>query len=250
MCAHGTVTRLIDEIREANHARRDDAVRELWERFFADLTTYARRKLKSMNAPRGTADEEDAAARAFTKVCQGIERGQLNLASRVDLFKVLRWTAAREAIKIATGDRRRGRFGVELELDQIADPHPSADLLLLAFDACQRLLELLGSDELRKIAIWKQAGHSNAAIAGQLGRSETSIERKLSQIRETWRRRWVEAVPRGAPRSGPRGGSSGSVRQHGAAHETAEQDDLDELLRDLAGLPAGGSAQKETSLSN
>lgn len=67
----------------------------LWERFFADLTVYARKRMKAMNAPLGPADEEDAASRAFTKVCRGIERGQLKLAGRVDLTKVLRSATAR-----------------------------------------------------------------------------------------------------------------------------------------------------------
>ena len=85
----GTITRIIRDLEGAEQPRRDEAVRELWERFFADLTIYARKKLRAMNAPLGPADEEDAAARAFTKVCRGIERGQLKLASRVDLTKVL-----------------------------------------------------------------------------------------------------------------------------------------------------------------
>src|SRR5262249_22578532 len=150
--------------------RRDHAVRELWERFFADLTGYARRRLRAMNAPCGPADEEDAASQAFTKVCHGIERGQLKLASRVDLSRVLRSATAREVITLL--HRSRGRRGGALDehvLGQVPDPALTPDLLLLAFDACQRLLDLLESDELRQVAVWKLAGYTNEAIALKLG---------------------------------------------------------------------------------
>ena len=93
----GTITRIIRDLESTEQLRRDAAVRELWERFFADLTAYARKRLKAMNASRGPADEEDAASRAFMKVCRGIERGQLKLANRVDLTKVA-----------AVGHRARG----------------------------------------------------------------------------------------------------------------------------------------------
>ena len=67
----GTITRIIRDLEGAERARRDDAVRELWERFFADLTTYARQRLRAMNAPMGPADEEDAASRAFRRSAGG-----------------------------------------------------------------------------------------------------------------------------------------------------------------------------------
>ena len=72
----GTITECIRVLEGGETPRRDDAVRELWEYFFADLMSHARRKLLASNASRGSADEEDAAERAFTKICRSIERGQ------------------------------------------------------------------------------------------------------------------------------------------------------------------------------
>jgi hypothetical protein len=77
----GTITRILRDLESAEPSCREAAVRGLWEHFFADLTTYARRRLRAMNTPVGPADEEDAAARALTKVCRGIERGQLRLGA-------------------------------------------------------------------------------------------------------------------------------------------------------------------------
>jgi DNA-directed RNA polymerase specialized sigma24 family protein len=235
----GTITRIIRDLEGAERPRRDDAVRQLWERFFADLTVYARKRLRAMNAPMGPADEEDAASRAFTKVCRGIERGQLKLASRVDLTKVLRSATAREVFTLLSRARSSGGWSSEDDsaLGQVPDPALAPDLLLLAFDACQRLLELLETDDLRQVAVWKLAGHTNAVIAAKLGYSAATVERTLSYIRETWRQTWVDAVPRGSAKPGPRRGSSTSTDVPGfPGIADFEADDADKILRDLAGL--------------
>ncbi len=235
----GTVTRIIRELEGAERLQRDEAVRELWERFFADLTTYARRRLRALNAPVGPADEEDAASRALTKVCRGIESGQLRLANRIDLTRVLKTATTREVFSML--GRSRSTVGQSGEtVGEIADPSLSPDLLLLAFDACQRLLDLLETAGHRQVAVWKLAGHTNEAIAARLDCSAATVERILVRIRETWRRKWGDAVPRGPAKSGPRRGTSeargGTEKQAG---HLGEFDHVNEagLLRDLAGLP-------------
>ena len=235
----GTITRIIRKLEGAERLRRDAAVRELWERFFADLTIYARKRLKAMNAPLGAADEEDAASRAFMKVCRGIERGQLKLANRVDLTRVLRAATSREVFSLLSRAKRPGGRSDDIVLGQVVDPALPPDLLLLAFDACQRLLNLLETDDLRQVAVWKLAGHTNEAIAAKLGRSPATVERSLSHIRETWRRTWVDAVPQGPAKSGPRRGSStsaGPVASCVLGVDDMDADGADQVLRDLAGL--------------
>ena len=167
----GSITRFIRDLEGGVRPERDEAVRELWEHFFADMMIYARKRLRAMNAPLGPADEEDAAARAFMKVCRGIERGQLKLASRVDFTRVLRSATSREVLTILGKARTTaGRSDDANVLGEVADPALPSDLLLLAFDACQRLLDLLETDELRHVAIWKLVGHTNESIAAKLGR--------------------------------------------------------------------------------
>jgi len=234
----GTITRIIRDLEGAERLRRDDAVRELWERFFADMTVYARKRLRAMHAPLGAADEEDAAASAFMKVCRGIERGQLKLAGRVDLTKVLRSATAREVFTLLGRARAAGgRSDDYIVLGQVPDLALPPDLLLLAFDACQRLLDLLETDELRQVAVWKLVGHTNEAIAAKLSRSLATVERSLSHIRETWRRTWVDAVPRGPAKSGPRRGSSAAADDPASRDlDDVEAGDVAKILRDLAGL--------------
>ncbi len=199
---------------------------------------YARRRLQAAHVSRGVADEEDAAERAFTKVCRGIETGQLKLSSRIDLHKVLRTAAAREVITLFHRSKREScSSGSEFLPEQVPDGAMPAELLLLAFDACQRLLELLENEKLRQIAIWKLVGHTNEAIRIQLGCSLATVERILAHIRETWRRNWDDALSDRPAMSGRRQSSpdldhsftTGSLSEITAA-------DANEILRGLAGL--------------
>ena len=50
-----------------------------------------------------------------------------------------------------------------------------------------RLLAALRDDELRRIALARMEGCSNAEIAGRIDRTEVTVERRLRLIRETWR---------------------------------------------------------------
>ena len=50
----------------------------------------------------------------------------------------------------------------------------------------QRLLDILGNDALRSIALWKMEGHGNDEIAAQLGCAPRTVARKLRRIRALW----------------------------------------------------------------
>jgi DNA-directed RNA polymerase specialized sigma24 family protein len=201
----GTITRFMRDLEAGDGPRRDDAVRELWEYFYADLACYARKRLRAMNSPTGPADEEDAAERAFTKVCRAIERGRLKLGHRVDLEKVFRSATAHEVLNLHHQAKRAlGTTNDEFVLSQIPDESPSPELLMLALDACQRLLSLLDSDALRSVALWKLAGCTNEAIRIKLGCSLATVERALARIRDIWKREWADAAVDRPAKSGPR----------------------------------------------
>ncbi len=54
-------------------------------------------------------------------------------------------------------------------------------------EECQRLLEQLDDDGLRTLALAKMEGYSNKEIAGQVGCSVRTVERRLKLIRDTWK---------------------------------------------------------------
>ena len=49
-----------------------------------------------------------------------------------------------------------------------------------------RLLDGLGDDALRSVAVWKLEGYTNEEIAAKLGRAPATVERKLRMIRDAW----------------------------------------------------------------
>jgi DNA-directed RNA polymerase specialized sigma24 family protein len=53
-------------------------------------------------------------------------------------------------------------------------------------EECRILLDALGDDTLRQIALWKLEGYTNEEVADQLGCSLAGIGRKLRLIREIW----------------------------------------------------------------
>lgn len=53
----------------------------------------------------------------------------------------------------------------------------------------ERLLDVLGDEQLRQIAIWKMEGFTNAEIAEKCGRVIPTVERKLQRIRGIWSRK-------------------------------------------------------------
>jgi DNA-directed RNA polymerase specialized sigma24 family protein len=53
-------------------------------------------------------------------------------------------------------------------------------------EECRRLLDRLGDETLRAVALWKMEGYTNREIAGKLGCVEHTVERKLRSIRLVW----------------------------------------------------------------
>ena len=240
MSETGTITRCIRDLESGESSRRNMAARELWEFFFADLMCYARRRLRAAHVSRGAADEEDAAERAFTKVCRGIERGRLKLSSRIDLRKVLRSAAAHEVITLLHRSKREaGKTGDDFALGQVPDAALPAELLLLAFDACQRPARAPekpyapANRHLETRGIHQRGDSGSAWLFAGHGRA-----RQLAHIRETWRRNWDIALADRPAKSGRRDSSDdhdpsltadslGGITVAGA----------NEILRGLAGLP-------------
>jgi DNA-directed RNA polymerase specialized sigma24 family protein len=53
-------------------------------------------------------------------------------------------------------------------------------------ESCRRLLDLLGDEQLQRIAVWRLEGHTNQEIADRLGCVVETVERRLRLIRSIW----------------------------------------------------------------
>jgi len=191
----GSVTRWVGGLKAGDA----EAVRQLWERYFADLVRLARARLR--DAPRAVADEEDAALSAFDSLCRGAEQGRFpRLDDRGDLWRVLVTITARKAADQVQNERRLKRGGgrVRAEADlatsaletgglgQAPAHEPSPELAAMLAEQCLRLFDTLPDESLRQVAGLRLEGYTDQEIAARLGCGLSTVERRLRTIRKLW----------------------------------------------------------------
>ena len=208
MSPAGSVAHWIQALRGGD----PEAAQKLWERYFPRLVGLARKRLRG--ARRRVEDEEDVALSAFKSFWRGVREGRIpQLADRNDLWRLLVVITARKAIDVW---RREGRGGgrvvgesalldpagsADAGIDQVVGDEPTPEFAAQVAEECQRLLDMLGDDELRSIAVLKMEGHTNKEIAARLPQpvALATVERRLRVIRKLWEQE-------GPPPAGPPAG--------------------------------------------
>lgn len=195
----GSVTRCLFDLRVGIH----QATVLLWERYFEQLVRLARSRLRSSRHRSAEADEEDVALSAFESFCEGTARGKFpDLAGRDDLWRLLVVITTRKAAAQLRRESRKKRGGdrfileastspsdspedFEL-LDRIVGREPSPEFAAMVAEEFRNLLESLGEEPLRKVAISRMEGYSVEEIAGKLDCSRRTVARRLELIRKIW----------------------------------------------------------------
>lgn len=181
----------------------DEAAQLLWNRYFENLVSVARRMLQG--APKGMADEEDVAASVIRTICKGGEQGRFHeLRNRDELWWLLLALAKQKAASYIRGEtsRRRGEGKVrretdlrrtnalqEFSLENLIGTVPTPEFLAQMQEEHQCLMELLGRDDLRQVAALRIAGYEVSEIAQRLDICNRSVLRKLALVREAWNQR-------------------------------------------------------------
>ena len=187
----GSITHCIGLLKAGDR----DAARPLWEAYFRRLVALARVRLRTLPR-RVAADEEDVALSAFDSFCRRAEAGRFpELEDRDDLWQLLFVLTVRKAINLAKHERRTSRGGGRvLTLSDLEGPtveatlgaEPTPELAAQVAEEYARLLDGLGDETLRRVAVWKMEGDTNAEVAARLGCVVTTVERKLKRIRDIW----------------------------------------------------------------
>jgi DNA-directed RNA polymerase specialized sigma24 family protein len=195
MSSEGSVSHWIEQLKAGDRA----GVEKICESYFQKLVVLARKRLKG--TPRRASDEEDIALSALDSLVRRAERGQFaQLLDRNDLWQLLIVITVRKVCDLKRAQQREDQAVVSVApsrpddpsaegswgLEQIAAQEPTPELAAQIAEEWQRLLDRLGNDTLRTVAVKKMEGHTNDEIAGLLGVVPRTVERKLRLIRELW----------------------------------------------------------------
>jgi DNA-directed RNA polymerase specialized sigma24 family protein len=176
-----------------------DAARKLWKRYFGSLLRVVTYQLGGSSC--SVADEEDVTLNVFDSVCRRLANGKLaDIDSRQDLWRVLLVLARQKSIDHRRTQSRQKRGGgthvdswvrnsageSENVLDTVSGTGPSPDEIAAVREELAALLQCLSDETLRKIALGKLEGRTNEELAGEMGVTPRTVERKLALIRDLW----------------------------------------------------------------
>ncbi len=184
--SQGSVTQWIEDLRNKD----PDATREIWNRFVQQLVRVANRILT--NSKCCVSDGEDVVACAFHDFFRRNPDDFGKLVNRNDLWQILVVITERraiDAIRNETAARRGGPFASVDSLNYLPGRENAPDIELMLIEEFEKRLELLNSDLLREIAINRMNGMKNHEIAELVDVPLRSVERKVKDIKETWRDR-------------------------------------------------------------
>ncbi len=167
----------------------DAALAGLWDRYFRRVAALGRARLGRATA---AADGDDIAAQALHSLVRGAAAGRFpKLDDRGDLWRVLACLAARKAAAVRRQNGRSKRGGDithvgDDALHELLAEEPSPETLASLAELTDRLLESLGDDSLRTVALLKMEGLTNEEVAERLDCVPRTVERKLAIVRKAW----------------------------------------------------------------
>src|SRR5262245_49379076 len=189
------VTQWLEGLRQGD----PDSAQKLWARYFQQLVRLAGSRLPGH--VRREFDEEDVALSALRTFFSGVgEQRFPQLEARNDRWSLLVVITRRKVLAYLRHGSREKRGGGEVlgesgltppdggggGLDALLGEEPTPAFAAEVADECRRLLDGLGDEALRQIAVLKMQGHSVEEIAEQTGTTRRTIERRPQINRQTW----------------------------------------------------------------
>jgi DNA-directed RNA polymerase specialized sigma24 family protein len=182
----GSVSRCLNQCKAGD----PDAARPLWERYFDRLARLADRELRGLLA--GAFDGEDVALSAFDSFFRALAQGRYHgLEGREELWALLRTILRHKVLDRVKALRRAKRDpnrvqGAGDDVERLEGREPDPGVAVLMAEECRRLLDGLGEDRLREIALLKVEGHTDEEVAAKLDCGLRTVQRKLERIRCKW----------------------------------------------------------------
>jgi DNA-directed RNA polymerase specialized sigma24 family protein len=199
----GSITGWLEDLK----AGRPEAVDAIWAHYYQRVVALVRRRLKA-GPLCAVEDDEDVALSVIQGLCEGAVQGRFErMHDRVDLWQLLAAITVKKTLARGRWYARQKRGGSRLVNGQVAvgssraddvdnddrdalaqaeSREPSPDSAAIVAEQVQELLDSLPDLILRQIAEWRMDGLSNAEIAGKMGCTVRTVERKLERIRAIW----------------------------------------------------------------
>ena len=192
----GSITRLIGGLKGGDAA----AAQGLWERYFARMVELARRGCVPLRGRMPPATRKTPRLSAFDSLCAGVAHGRFpQLCDRDDLWRLLVVITSRKVMAAARRQfrQKRGDGQVRLATDlpdlgsdgeddilaRAVGSEPTPEFAAMVAEEFRLLLERLGDETLRKVAILRMEGETTDAIAAKLGCARRTVARQLALIR-------------------------------------------------------------------
>lgn len=186
-----TVTGLLLDVRNGN----DEAIERLFDLYLTRLEMIGRQTYRSKFADvhRPVEDEEDAAISALETFCAALRSGKVNqVANRHQLWKLLVTITIRKIYdqrERATAQKRGGKGEIRKsseDLEELLSKLPAPDAAAELSDNYNEAMRVLADDRQRRIVSLDMQGKTREEIAEELGVTERTVYRELSDSREKW----------------------------------------------------------------
>lgn len=188
---------LLERLRQGDEA----AAAQLWEQYYHRIVRLANRRLPA--SLRRARDEEDVALSAFHSFVAGVRADRFpNLAGPDNLWGLLIVLTSRKVQAHLRHHTRQKRGGGKvrgesvflspdspertLGMGSVVGDNVGPALEAEMADAAETLLDALGDESLREIAVLRMEGYLVDEIASQMGMSKRAVERRLQLIRKIW----------------------------------------------------------------
>ncbi len=196
MTDSGTFSCLLERLRAGDEGE----IRKLWDRYFEPLKQFARHRVDARY--RKTHDDEDLALSAINAFQKCLQDGRYaEVDGQNDIWRLLVAITEKKAIdhlrrqhakKRGEGTMRGESFfvapnGEQGGISQIEHCVLDHEFAVDFFDQLQCLFQKLDDPDLIRIVRARIEGYTNAEIALQIGKSVSSVERKLRLARDIWR---------------------------------------------------------------
>jgi RNA polymerase sigma factor (sigma-70 family) len=196
------VTNSLADLLNAAQAAEEDAFADLWRRYYPELTRFAEQRMVKLGLPRRVDDGEDVAASALGSFFRAVQNNRfhdmndesslLKFLFKITVWKIIDRKRKHQSLK-AGGGKEIGESALDHPgkslgncLDQFTDAIPPPDVLMQLEEELQRLLAVLGDEQLQAMACMRLDGCDNTEIATRCRCSVATVERRFRLIRQLW----------------------------------------------------------------